>query len=653
MDEINPFVETSQFGKTAGLPHGDGKREDEQFGRALFEQTGECIFIIDLDLRYVTANEKALSLLGYSREELAGMKAGSVISLGESPGQEYASVEQAGIYDGILRKKDGTAIPVEINTSVVSNDDGAPSYILSIVRDISDRKSAEKILKRNGRILSVISEATARLFRSPRIDEGISQVLEALGNVLELFGCAIFEIDGYSGSPRVNIRYCWLQYNVVGFNTAAAISPFIENLMESPQAAISEVMAGESRGIPNYSFLAIPLRGLLGPRGYLGMFDRVNNLSWLLPDFDAIQTAANLIGAAMQRIQFEETIQANDFRNRMIVSYLPDLLIRIDSNGTILDYNSNPNHPLFIHRDLIAGRKLVETWPAEIVEQILGDGNRKSFTVPYWLEGFQLPFSSSMYESRLHPISPDEALIIVRDISDKLRLNEMKTDFINRASHELRTPLTAAILMAGLIQEGGTPQEMSEYWGILNNELARQKKLIDSLLMAGRLESGMMKLEHIPLDLLPILKDALQAVNPIAKQKEVSLVFEAPRESLNILGDEGGLQQVFINLINNAVKFSPSGSSVKITVGSSGGYVNTAIIDQGMGISPAALPHLFEKFYRAKNVTVAEIPGTGIGLYIVKSVVEELGGRIEVKSELNAGTTFTVRLKPAAQAAPK
>jgi signal transduction histidine kinase len=92
---------------------------------------------------------------------------------------------------------------------------------------------------------------------------------------------------------------------------------------------------------------------------------------------------------------------------------------------------------------------------------------------------------------------------------------------------------------------------------------------------------------------------------------------------------------------------------VKITVGSSGGYVNTAIIDQGMGISPAALPHLFEKFYRAKNVTVAEIPGTGIGLYIVKSVVEELGGRIEVKSELNAGTTFTVRLKPAAQAAPK
>jgi signal transduction histidine kinase len=223
----------------------------------------------------------------------------------------------------------------------------------------------------------------------------------------------------------------------------------------------------------------------------------------------------------------------------------------------------------------------------------------------------------------------------------------MKTDFINRASHELRTPLTAVILMADLIQQGGTQEEQVEYWRILRNELNRQKKLIDSLLMAGRLESGMMKLESVPLDLLPVLKEAVQAVSPIAFRKEVAIALNLPKKSMTILGDNGALQQIFINLLSNGVKFSPEGSMINVTVSSSIGFVDVTIVDQGMGISAEAIPHLFEKFYRAKNVTVAEIPGSGIGLYIVKSVVEELGGKIEVKSEINVGTTFIVHLKSA------
>lgn len=257
-----------------------------------------------------------------------------------------------------------------------------------------------------------------------------------------------------------------------------------------------------------------------------------------------------------------------------------------------------------------------------------------------------MPFSSSVYESRLHPINPGEALIIVRDITDMVRLNEMKTDFINRASHELRTPLTAVILMADLIQQGGTAEEMDEYWRILRNELDRQKKLIDSLLMAGRLESGMVKLDAVPLDIIPVLEDAIQAVRPIANMKYIDLILDAPRGPVNIFGDNGALQQVFINLITNATKFSPEDSKVLIAVLFSEGFVNVSVTDRGMGIAEDAIPHLFEKFYRAKNVTVAEIPGSGIGLYIVKSIVEELGGEIKVKSKLNNGTTFIVRLRP-------
>ncbi len=620
--------------------------EVDQLGRALFEQTGECVFIIDMDLHYLTANRQALYLLGYDEREISGMNVSNVISMGELLDQQTAPGDQANIYERILKKKDGTLIPVEISTSIVSDENGLPIYIQSIVRDISDRKATEKLLKRNGQILSVISEATARLFRSPNIESGISEVLESLGNALELFCCVIFEIENFSGAPQIMIHYSWVEYEAGGFNAKTAITPFIKRMMTTPETILSEVKAGGDADIPEYSFLAIPVQGLLGSRGFLGMFDRKNSLSWLLADFDAVQTATNLIGAALQRIQYEETIRLNEFRNRMIVESFPDLLIRINADGTILDYNSSPNHPLFIHRDMITGKKLVETWPEEIVARILGDKNKDTFQVPYWLEGFQLPFSSSVYESRLHPINPHEALIIIRDISDMVQLNEMKTDFINRASHELRTPLTAVILMADLIQQGGTPEELDEYWRIMRNELNRQKKLIDSLLMAGRLESGMMKLESVPLDLLPVLKESMEAVSPIANKKGVALTLDAPQEPLNIFGDNGALQQVFINLINNAVKFSPAGSNIKVIISHSNDFIDVSIADQGMGIGPDAIPHLFEKFYRAKNVTVAEIPGSGIGLYIVKSIIEELGGKIEVKSEINNGTTFIVHLKP-------
>jgi signal transduction histidine kinase len=295
---------------------------------------------------------------------------------------------------------------------------------------------------------------------------------------------------------------------------------------------------------------------------------------------------------------------------------------------------------------MIAGKKLVETWPEETVIKILGEENKDTFSGPHWWEGFQLPFSSSVYESRLHPINSREALIIIRDITDVVRLNEMKTDFINRASHELRTPLTAAILMTDLIQQGGTQEEQQEYWGILRNELNRQKILIDRLLMAGRLESGMLKLESVRLDLIPVLEESMQAVKPIVNKKKIALVLNAPQKPVNILGDNGALQQVFINLINNAAKFSPEGKSITINISFSNGYVDVAIVDQGMGIGPEAIPHLFEKFYRAKNVTAAEIPGSGIGLYIVKSIIEELGGKINVESELNRGTTLIVHLRP-------
>jgi PAS domain S-box-containing protein len=615
--------------------------------RALFEQTSECVFIIGMDFRYLAANQQALRLLGYEERELIGVPVSDVMSQDDSLGHQSVIEDQSSLYERTLKRKDGSTLPVEVSTSIVYDENDQPAYIQSIARDISERKNAEWVLKRHTQILSVIGDATARLLRASNIEIKIPEVLESLGLAIDVFCCTIFEINTFSANPFVQVRYKWQRSAASGFDISSTIGSFIPELLKTNNGYFSSGGSDENRNasFSKPTFIAIPINGNLGLWGFLGFFDEGNKLSWSPSEIDAAQTAANLIGSALQRNHYEETIRLNEARNRIILDALPDLLIRIDTDGIILDYSANSDHPLYIHRDMVTGKQLSQTWPEEIVARIIGAMNEEAFVSPSYLDEFQLPYSNHTYEARLYPLSMNEALIVIRDITEQAKLNEMKSDFINRASHELRTPLTSAILMIELIQEGGTTEELNEYWRTLKSELNRQKILIDRLLIAGRLESGMMKLEIGSIDIVPVLEESILAVKPIAAKGKVSLNLVAQHRPVHIIGDKSGLQQVFINLINNAVKFSRQGGAVKIMVSENEAEVLIEIVDSGVGIPQQSIPHLFERFYRAKNVTIAEIPGSGIGLYIVKSIVETLGGTIHVKSVINQGTTFTVSLK--------
>jgi len=616
--------------------------------RALFEQTGECIFIISLDFHYITANQQALNLLGYREEELVNKPVDEVLSQDETLSSEIFANRNSQIQERLLKCKDGSKIPVEISTTIVYDTNNEPAYIQSIARDISVRKIQEKTLKRNAQILSIISEGTARLLQSSDIDTKIPSLLESLGHAMNIACCAIFTIDAFSEESNVQVRYLWSSTTYPDIDVPTIIKPNIPQLLESKENVYTAGDVKEKAAFASkFSFVSIPINGTIGAKGFLGLFDNVENLLWSQAEMDALQTAANLISAALQRKRYEETIRLSEHRNRILIDALPDLIIRVDTNGNILDYSANPNHPLYIHRDLAYGRKLDKTFPEEIASRIMGEENRETFVLPQKVDEFWLPYANGTYEARLYPIYADEALIVIRDVTEQVKLNEMKSDFINRASHELRTPLTAAMLMVDLIQEGGTPEEMDECWKTLKGELHRQKELIDRLLMAGRLESGMVKIEAKVIDLLPVLRESMQSVQPIIAKRHIGLKMSDGQNLNKVWGDSSGLQQVFINLINNAAKFSPENSEVEIKISQTETHVNIAIVDKGLGIPQEDLPHLFKRFYRAKNVTVAEIPGSGIGLYIVNSIVSELGGAIIVESIPNEGTTFTVCLRRA------
>ncbi len=608
--------------------------------RALFEQTGECVVIIGLDFRIITANTKALQLLGYDEGQLIGMPVEDIMPLAETADRNIILEQKLSSSEQTLKRKDGSTFQVELSMSVVHNAKSMPAYVQMVARDITERKHADRVLKRHMRALAVIGAVTAGLFRSPKLEERIPEVLETLGYAVNIFNCAIFDLNGNS----INVKYEWTDHTVPGFQLAQVIQPFVQSLSEMPERVFSVTDIPTSYpAAANVSLLAIPIQGTLGQWGFLALLDREDRLSWLPTIFDIVQTTANLIGAALERVHYEETLRLSEARNRIIVDALPDVILRIDLSGKVRDFFVRENHPLYAFRDLVLGGHLKDLLPKDFVQKVIGE-DIASFTTLQKLESFTIPQNTNTFEAELHPISGEEALIIVRDITERARLDQMKSDFINRASHELRTPLTSAILMVDLIQQGGAPDELDEYWRTLSGELNRQKDLINDLLLAGRLESGNMKLEAAPMDVMPAVFESAAAVKPIANKRRISIVVNSKYSTLQVLGDKGGLQQVFINLITNAVKFSPENGIVDVRVVATNENVQIAISDQGLGIPPESISHLFERFYRAKNVTIAEIPGSGIGLYIVKSIVEELGGRIVVESIINQGTTFIVTL---------
>jgi PAS domain S-box-containing protein len=613
---------------------------DDFHYRALFEQSDDCIFIISLGLLYMAANPQALNLLGYTESELVGKQVSEIMSLDETLSHATVLDDSADLVERILRRKDGTLVPVEISTSIVYDETGQPAYIQSIVRDISKRKEVERLLQRRDQIMFSISNATTRLLQSTRFESNIGGVLESLGRASGASACFLIEIERNPKTASINVLSQWQKESSYRLDIAKSLAPRLESILNSQPALFAENL-----DIPQARSVAVfQIVGKTEAHEFLGLFYPEDVDAWLPAQRDAVQIAANLIGAAWQRNQHEEAILASEARNRTIINALPDLIIRMGAQGKILDYNVKPDHPLFQPHDAVAGKLLSEIWPGEIAGQIMGSNTGEAFTEPHHLKEFRLPFSPQTYEARLAPITSHEALLVVRDITEQAKLNEMKSDFINRASHELRMPLTNAILMVSLIQEGGTPAELQEYWSILTSELDRQKVLIERLLVAGRLESRALKLEIAPIDLVSILDESILAVKLFADKKNIGMRVSIPTKPINVLGDKSGLQQVFINLINNAVKFSPEGSSVEVDVRLDTQEARVAISDHGMGIPAEDIPHLFERFFRGRNVTIAEIPGSGIGLYIVKSIIEELGGSIKVESVLKQGTTITVTL---------
>jgi signal transduction histidine kinase/ActR/RegA family two-component response regulator len=234
---------------------------------------------------------------------------------------------------------------------------------------------------------------------------------------------------------------------------------------------------------------------------------------------------------------------------------------------------------------------------------------------------------------------------------DAEEANHLKDEFLATVSHELRTPLNAVLGWARLLGSTQLPPDRAKHAiAIIERNASALAHIIDDLLDVSRIVAGTLRLAPQPVDLVAVTQAALEVVRPSAVARNVQLAFSPDLPAIQaVSGDAGRLQQVIWNLLANAIKFTPDGGRVAVFIERLTDDMEVRVVDTGQGISPDLLPHVFERFRQADDATTRRHTGLGLGLAIVRQLVELHGGTVHAASEgVGRGATFTVRLPIAA-----
>jgi len=276
----------------------------------------------------------------------------------------------------------------------------------------------------------------------------------------------------------------------------------------------------------------------------------------------------------------------------------------------------------------------------------------------------RIKHNQKVFSLKVYPCpSPETGLIcLLQDVSQEValgkkleeqtheleELNQMKSAFLAVASHELRTPLASARGFLEMVLEGSfgpLADKQEHFLKLAANNLERLRDLTNDLLDVERIENGLMPLDLADFELASLARVVVESMTQEAEKSHVKLIFEDNSQKYRVYADMGRLEQVFTNLINNAIKYSRlEGGEIIITFRIEGPMVVTSIRDQGIGIEEADQQRLFQRFFRASNASSQGARGNGLGLSIVKAIIERHDGKVGVFSQVNTGSTFSFSL---------
>jgi two-component system phosphate regulon sensor histidine kinase PhoR len=355
------------------------------------------------------------------------------------------------------------------------------------------------------------------------------------------------------------------------------------------------------------------------------------------------------LGASLQRMKdsLERAAQRADAERRltaMVFEELPDGLVVVDARLHVLESNARFAAMIGVTApagralyDLLRHRALYELFEATLKTRETAEKTvRLADDLVWQVTVVALPEGSR-----------GAAVGVLRDVTRLERTESMRRTFVGDVSHELRTPIASIAAAAETLAEGGTDEaDTAQLLELIRRQSERMRELIDDLMDLAQIESGAVELRKEGLSLPEMLREVSRDLEPAAASRQIRVVVDTDGE-IPVEADRRRLGQIIRNLLDNAIKFSRDGGTVRIDAGREGGEIFFSIVDEGPGIPRGEQERIFQRFYQIDRSRSKARPGTGLGLAIVKHLVQLHGGRVEVESEVGRGSTFRVHL-PAA-----
>jgi two-component system phosphate regulon sensor histidine kinase PhoR len=348
-----------------------------------------------------------------------------------------------------------------------------------------------------------------------------------------------------------------------------------------------------------------------------------------------------------------EESEASEKTLRALFERMGEGLLVADARSRIALVNAAAARMLRLNAETVLGQTVLEATLqhtlADVVADTLGDGKPRTEEVELRTGPVRAAALYSCLVDRPSDGAPG-VLVVLRDVTEARRLDKLRRDFVANASHELRTPLASVRVMIESLSSGALsePETAQRFLGIANRELTRIEALVDDLLALARSEAQPGG-KAGPIPVKPVLEEVAEALAPMASAKSHELILHT-EEPLSVTGDLESLRQALLNLLDNAIKYTPTSGRIRLSALCEGEKVVLAVEDTGEGIPPEKVERIFERFYRVDKARSRRVGGTGLGLSIVRHLVEAMGGTVSVRSVPGEGSRFELRLPRAVEA---
>jgi PAS domain S-box-containing protein len=633
---------------------------------AIVESSDDAILSKDLNGIVQSCNRSAERLFGYAAEELIGRSVRVLIPHDRQAEEDYIleRIRQGNRIDHfetIRRAKDGRLIDISLTVSPVLDSFGTIIGVSKVARDITEQKriAAELAVQQAWFRVTLASIGDAVIASDP---DGRIKFMNATAE--RLTG---WRADEAQGRPLHEV------FRIVNEKTRAMI--------ENPAAVVMRV--GEPVGLANHTVLIArdgverPIADSGAPiRGDDG---RIIGVVLVFRDVSEERRAEEVI--AEQRQWFETTLES-----------IGDGVIATDLQGRVAFMNPVAEHLTGWRFDDARGRVCSDVFKivneatrlhvTSPVTRVLAEGvvvGLANHTILIAADGTERPIDDSGAPIRNHEGRVVGVVLVFRDVTERRRTeterqatavdrerlleaerlaradaeraNRVKDEFVAMVSHELRTPLNAILGWIQLMTQSRNDASVVERGlSVVARNTRLQVQLISDLLDISRIVAGKLRLEVQPVDLASVIVQAIETVQHQAGSKSISIQQELDAIVGLIAGDPARMEQVVWNLLANAIKFTPSGGQVSITLRSTNSHAQITVRDNGAGIRPEILPHIFDRFQQANSSITRRFGGLGLGLAIVKHLVELHGGSVRAESGGEGlGAAFTV-LIPAGRA---